>query len=124
MKRRLLLDVFVVLLLVNGILVLSAYNPNNRIPELVSEPNDERTIVTPVANSLVSDHIYFDGTLDPALIEQTVKKTTAILHAETDSKTNVKTNLSIDTTNDWTGSRASVDLWNLNRLYIENEFQT
>ncbi|MFW9769276.1 MAG: hypothetical protein ACFFEM_10685, partial [Candidatus Thorarchaeota archaeon] len=71
------------------------------------------------SNILSNDH-QLSGTLNPVVIEQRGNRTNPVLHAETDSKTNVKTNLSIDIANNWVGSRASVELWNLERLYVVN----
>ncbi|TET10706.1 MAG: carboxypeptidase regulatory-like domain-containing protein [Candidatus Thorarchaeota archaeon] len=120
MKQGQLVVAFVVLILVYGSFSSFDNYPSNADFDLTSDTTDDTGKIAPLDGGLVSDHIDFLGTLDPAVIEQTGNKTTSILHAETDSKSNVKTNLSIDTLNNWTGSRVTVDLWNLNRLYIEN----
>jgi hypothetical protein len=102
--------------LLSGGLVSFDSGKDNIIPDSsVESPNS-----VPERNHFPSDHFEGEGSLDPVLIEQRGNGTTPTLHAETDSGSNVITNLTLDRTNDWVGSRATVNLWNLERLYVEN----
>lgn len=111
---------FVLLMLASGTFVSSNFASEYVNPRLANGTDDDTSELAPIEDAQLSDQRELEGTIDPVVIEQTGNKTTETLHAETDSKTNVKTNLSIDTANDWVGSRASVNLWNLERLYVEN----
>lgn len=75
---------------------------------------------TPLEGVTISDYNEFQQTLNPVVIEQSGNDTTTTIHAETDSGVNTQVNLTIDTANDWLGSKASVSLWNLQRQYVEN----
>ncbi|MHA2426300.1 MAG: hypothetical protein ACXAEF_16040, partial [Candidatus Thorarchaeota archaeon] len=119
MKRGPLVLACVFLMLASCILVSPKYNSEKTSSGLTAGTDDEVEFV-PIDESQLSEEVEIQGLLDPVVIEQTGNKTTPTLQAETDSKTNVKTNLSINTANNWFGTQASVNLWNLKRLYVEN----
>lgn len=117
-RRTPIVILFVLFYLVCGSLTPYDFNLNSGINEIDLVNNDQDLNLMDVNPSLSQEEL--QGTLDPVIIEQTGNKTTSTIHAETDSNTNVKTNLLIDTGNNWVGSKASVNLWDLNRLYVEN----
>jgi hypothetical protein len=96
------------------------FTPDSSFPKSFDRTENEISEFFPIDSVNLSGEHEHQGTLNPVVIEQTGNKTTTTLHAETDSKTNDKINISIDTANDWFGSRASVNLWNLERLYVVN----
>ncbi|MFW9832781.1 MAG: hypothetical protein ACFFEK_02205 [Candidatus Thorarchaeota archaeon] len=119
MKRGSLLVALVFLIVASGSSV--SISDNSRPP--ISESTgyiDDASRLTPIRKNQKSEDYETHGLLDPVVIEQRGNVTNTILHAETDSRTNTKTNLSIDTVNNWIGSRASVELSNLERLYVLN----
>ncbi|MHA1950702.1 MAG: hypothetical protein ACW99G_13390, partial [Candidatus Thorarchaeota archaeon] len=118
MRRTPIAVVFVLVYLVCGSFTPYDFNLNSDIDDLDIIDNVNGLNPVDVNPSLSQDEL--QGNLDPVVIEQTGNKTTSTIHAETDSNTNVKTNLLIDTANNWVGSKASVNLWDLNRLYVEN----
>ncbi|MFW9964161.1 MAG: hypothetical protein ACFFCX_11390 [Candidatus Sifarchaeia archaeon] len=120
MKRGTLVVMIIFVILTSGSLAIyGQYSRDGKIEQQDSVIAGA-TGFDPLDTTLPSEQNELVGTLDPVVIEQTGNKTTATIHAETDSKTNVKTNLSIDTANNWVGTKASVNLWNLKRLYVEN----
>ncbi|MFW9796411.1 MAG: hypothetical protein ACFFE2_05170 [Candidatus Thorarchaeota archaeon] len=118
MRRVLLVIILVLLVLASGSNIISNPRQTHSITENRSE--NQSSGLVPMDVSLLSAYSQLQGALDPVVIEQTGNKTTSPIHAETDSKTNVKTDLPIDTVNNWFGKEVSVNLWNLNRLYVEN----
>ncbi|MFW9926383.1 MAG: hypothetical protein ACFFDM_06395, partial [Candidatus Thorarchaeota archaeon] len=118
MKRGAILAAFVLIMLASGMCTLPDYSSVNNF----FEPETDGEVSEPILHetNLLSGHQTIEGNLNPVVIEQRGNKTTATLLASTDTKTNVETNLPLDTVNDWVGSRASVNLWNLKRLYIAN----
>ncbi|MHA1910014.1 MAG: hypothetical protein ACW98Y_22165, partial [Candidatus Thorarchaeota archaeon] len=70
-------------------------------------------------NYLVAAHSE-SGILDPLTIEQRGNWTTQIIPADSSANTGMTSSLEVDTANDWVGSEAYVNLWNLERLYIAN----
>ncbi|MBY8998039.1 MAG: hypothetical protein KGD60_09915, partial [Candidatus Thorarchaeota archaeon] len=118
MKRGRLVVAIVFIILACGSFSSFGFDLNNEGLGLASEMMYDASKFDPVDTRLISDQSELQGTLNPVVIEQTGNKTTSTIHAETDSNTNVETNLVIDTVNDWFGSQASVNLWNLNRLYV------
>ncbi|MFX1481588.1 MAG: hypothetical protein ACFFCP_00215 [Promethearchaeota archaeon] len=117
-KRGTFVVAFVFLFILSGISVTSDFAIPDKSSE-VSGSNTEINTAPSVKNSL-SGMTNLEGTLNPVVIEQTGNTTNPLLHAETDSRTNANSYLSIDTANGWTGSRASAQLSNLERLYIAN----
>jgi hypothetical protein len=116
-KRGYPLVALLLLVLVSGGLVSSNYGYAKVSSDTSSEVQDK----SPLENEhILSDHLDITGALNPVEIEQRGNETNPTLHAETDSGANTQSNLSIDTMNNWVGSRASIDLWNLERLYVEN----
>ncbi|MFW9963801.1 MAG: hypothetical protein ACFFCX_09575 [Candidatus Sifarchaeia archaeon] len=120
MKRETLVVIIFLAMITSGSLVSLGQYPREGNEGLSITNDDEDIRFDSVDIAYPSDQNQLEGELHPVVIEQTGNKTITTLHAETDSKTNVKTNLSIDVANDWVGRRVSVDLWNLKRLYIEN----
>ena len=120
MKRGPLVVVFIFIILVSGTLFTLYYHPKHKTSEIVNEANNEAAPFSHIEKGTLADQHEIQGVLDPVVIEQTGNSTIGPLHAETDSKTNVKTNLFVDVANNWMGGKASVNLWNLKRLYIEN----
>ncbi|MFW9892592.1 MAG: hypothetical protein ACFFFO_10340 [Candidatus Thorarchaeota archaeon] len=118
MKRGAILAVIVLIILASGISnPLDTGSIDNYFePKTAGKAHE----LKPQETNLLSDHFTIGANLNPAIIEQRGNKTSATLQAATDSKTNVKTALTLDTANNWVGSRASVNLWNLKRLYVAN----
>ncbi|MGY5856336.1 MAG: hypothetical protein RTS72_07025 [Candidatus Thorarchaeota archaeon] len=60
------------------------------------------------------------GNLDPVQVEQSGYSSTGNISARTDTMLNTEQTLSIDGDHNWVASAANVDLWNLNKMYVEN----
>ncbi|MFX1485127.1 MAG: hypothetical protein ACFFCP_18255, partial [Promethearchaeota archaeon] len=60
------------------------------------------------------------GAIDPILVEQTGYSGTGNVSARTDTRTETTQDLEIDTTHNWVASKAEVDVWNLERMYVVN----
>ncbi len=120
MKRGSFVITVVFLVLASGSLTSFDETAISRNLESADGPLDESLEIDPVDTDYYPSQDELQGILNPVVIEQRGNKTTSSLHAETDSKTNVMANLTIDVANDWVGSKASVNLWDLNRLYVEN----
>jgi hypothetical protein len=60
------------------------------------------------------------GTLNPVLVEQRGYIESGVVSARTDTSTNTEQNLTIDTDHNWVASRAEVDVWNLEKMYVVN----
>jgi len=119
-KRGSFVITVVFLVLASGSLTSFDETAISRNLESADGPLDESLEIDPVDTDYYPSQDELQGILNPVVIEQRGNKTTSSLHAETDSKTNVMANLTIDVANDWVGSKASVNLWDLNRLYVEN----
>jgi hypothetical protein len=60
------------------------------------------------------------GVLNPITIEQRGYSSPGNVSARTDTRSNTKQSLAIDTSHDWVGSQVEADVWNLERLYVIN----
>ncbi len=60
------------------------------------------------------------GILNPVLVEQSGYFETGDVSARTDTAMNTEQTLAINTGNDWVASRAEVDVWNLEKMYVVN----
>ncbi|MBS3793998.1 MAG: hypothetical protein KGY80_03830 [Candidatus Thorarchaeota archaeon] len=76
-------------------------------------------IPTPTRENTLSDS-GSTGILNPADVEQSGFISTGFTNARTDSGFNTNTTLGIDTANNWVASKASADIWNLERRYAVN----
>ncbi|MHA2378213.1 MAG: hypothetical protein ACXADS_02980 [Candidatus Thorarchaeota archaeon] len=61
-----------------------------------------------------------DGILNPTDIEETGYQVSDTLRARTDTDTNVKSNVTIDSENGWFANQADIEVVNLRRLYALN----
>ena len=60
------------------------------------------------------------STMNPVRVQQSGYHTTEDLSARTDTGINAMSNLTVDEENGWAVSQADLELWNLQRLYVEN----
>ena len=120
MKRGTLIVAVVFIFVFSGSLVSFDFPHCESTSDSMGDSTYQNESFSPKSINHISDTNEIEGILNPAVIEQRGNKTNPVLHAETDSGTNVKSNLSLDTANNWVGSRASVELWNLERLYVVN----
>ena len=120
MRRLAILVAFVVIILSSATYVSPNLGYDRTNSDLTTESQSENVDSSLLKKATLSDHVETEGTLNPVVIEQRGNKTNPTLHAETDSITNTRSNLTIDTLNNWVGSRASVELTNLKRLYVAN----
>lgn len=104
------------------------------IPGFVPESNSSHDIVgntcterTGSANSApVNQLVHADsddpieGVIDPVTVEQAGYFSSGNLTGRTDTGVDSAVNLTIDEENEWVGSRAEIDVYNLERLYTAN----
>jgi len=88
--------------------------------------NHETETIEPLSRFDSQDHYInaevpeVTGIIDPVLVEQAGYIESNNVSARTDTGENTRFNLTIDEANNWIGSVAEIDIWNLNRLYVVN----
>ncbi|MBD3159449.1 MAG: hypothetical protein GF309_11715 [Candidatus Lokiarchaeota archaeon] len=83
------------------------------------DTKEKEDIPTPTGENTLSDS-GSTGILNPADVEQSGFISTGFKNARTDSSFNTNTTLGIDIANNWVASKASADIWNLERRYVVN----
>lgn len=119
MRVRIGLTILVVLFLVGSIPIPNSSNSqiNNDSSSLTT---DSLQNISPTFNNhLIAEHIV-SGILEPLTIEQRGNWTTQTTPADSAANAGLTSSLEVDSANDWVGSKAYVNLWNLERLYIAN----
>jgi hypothetical protein len=119
MRVRIGLTLLVVLFLVGSLPFPDSTITQHNHDSFSMIENSEQITTPSLPNFRIADHTE-SGLLDPLTIEQTGNWTTGITHADSAANTGLTPILEVDSVNDWVGSEAYVDLWNLERLYIAN----
>ncbi len=89
--------------------------------DVQSNPSIDDYIQLPtISPNVMSADTEVLGTMNPRTVEQNGYVSTGSIVARTDTSENTEDSLSIDTTHSWVGSNASVNIWNLTRLYVVN----
>lgn len=90
------------------------------LPESTLQIFDEQDAVGPDGETSLSDTGTLTGTIDPILVEQAGYIQSENISARTDTGVNTTYNLDIDSANNWIGSVAEIDVWDLKKLYLVN----
>lgn len=90
----------------------------------LQEPLESQTNLVPKKQGYndfsIADLGSSSGVIDPLFVEQAGYIQSENLSARTDTGVNTSYSLSIDEANDWIGSVAEVDVWDLKKLYVVN----
>lgn len=72
------------------------------------------------STNTAADGETLEGIIDPVLVEQAGYYSSSNQTGRTDTGVDTSQNLTIDEQNEWIGSRAELDVYSLNRLYVRN----